>query len=498
MEHELTKSKTSRAAGKQGAVAQNRQQLPSHYIHHLQRTIGNRAVQRLIQAKLDVSQPGDAYEQEADQFARRIVTMPTPQAQPANQPQAMPRQEDKKPVQMKSPTESVAQREAKSGEAGEVGDDIEQQLNQSIGNGSALPDHTRSFMEPRFGTDFSDVRIHTGHKARQMNKALSAQAFTVGSDIYYGPGKSPSDLELTAHELTHVVQQRGAGAQSKHTESGDAVKGLANPSHGHVLDMAPPGSALTSPGQGLSRRMIQRRGVPIPSGAVPVPAPNNTVDGSRVVSKLNQMGSGMRRGFEGFNGTPVERTIVNAFETANLQPRSIAINWVDERGINMIWTGTVNIRMENSAPVQGSGGSGTGSVTGAGGGSGTSGTSTSSSSTAGGSAEVSAGGHEGAAGGKLGGSASTTTGQSETQGATGSATTGATAANQLNRYECSIIADIHLNVEMDFSGSDYFNPFKWGGAISSSLIDSNRRDSVGCGRWTYIVSTGFAPPPPAP
>jgi hypothetical protein len=44
-----------------------------------------------------------------------------------------------------------------------------------------------------------------------MNRELGAQAFTYGSDIYFGAGKSPGNNELTAHELTHVIQQTGGG-----------------------------------------------------------------------------------------------------------------------------------------------------------------------------------------------------------------------------------------------------------------------------------------------
>jgi hypothetical protein len=69
-------------------------------------------------------------------------------------------------------------------------------------------------MEPRFGNDFSSVRIHTGSNAVQMNKELHAQAFTHGSDLYFNEGKynpgSNSGKQLLAHELTHVVQQTGA------------------------------------------------------------------------------------------------------------------------------------------------------------------------------------------------------------------------------------------------------------------------------------------------
>jgi outer membrane protein OmpA-like peptidoglycan-associated protein len=67
-------------------------------------------------------------------------------------------------------------------------------------------------MEPRFGTDFSDVRVHTDGAAGQANAALRADAFTYGPDVYFGTGKAPANDALTAHELSHVVQQRRAGA----------------------------------------------------------------------------------------------------------------------------------------------------------------------------------------------------------------------------------------------------------------------------------------------
>jgi hypothetical protein len=87
---------------------------------------------------------------------------------------------------------------------------LESQLGASKGSGSPLPDQVRSFMEPRFGADFSQVRVHTDSNAVQMNQALGAQAFTHGHDVYFGAGKSPAISDLTAHELTHVVQQTGA------------------------------------------------------------------------------------------------------------------------------------------------------------------------------------------------------------------------------------------------------------------------------------------------
>ncbi|HNP52155.1 MAG TPA: DUF4157 domain-containing protein, partial [Nitrosomonas nitrosa] len=115
------------------------------------------------------------------------------------QPEAV--EEEEEPIQAKS---------AGSMSGGfEAGDDVESQISQSKGLGSPLPDPVRNYMEPRFGVDFSGVRVHTGKDSVQMNRDIGAQAFTHGSDVYFGEGRSPNNLELTAHELTHVVQQAG-------------------------------------------------------------------------------------------------------------------------------------------------------------------------------------------------------------------------------------------------------------------------------------------------
>jgi Domain of unknown function (DUF4157) len=77
----------------------------------------------------------------------------------------------------------------------DAGEEIEARLSQSKGGGRPLPDSVRSFMEPRFGVDFGRVRVHTGNDATQMNRDVSAQAFTHGADIYSGAGSSPTNLQ---------------------------------------------------------------------------------------------------------------------------------------------------------------------------------------------------------------------------------------------------------------------------------------------------------------
>ncbi|MEQ8970294.1 MAG: DUF4157 domain-containing protein, partial [Coleofasciculus sp. C1-SOL-03] len=130
--------------------------------------------------------------------------------------------------------------------------DLESRLNASKGGGSPLSEGVRGFMEPRFGADFSGVRVHTGGEAVQMNKELGAQAFTHGSDIYFGAGKLPGNNELTAHELTHVVQQgtapdiqhrSGNESGETHIQSSEVQMGIAS----HVVQFWP-GDGMLPPG----------------------------------------------------------------------------------------------------------------------------------------------------------------------------------------------------------------------------------------------------------
>jgi hypothetical protein len=79
--------------------------------------------------------------------------------------------------------------------------------------GQPLDAATRSFFEPRFGHSFGRVRVHTDTRAAESTRAVNALAYTVGQDVVFGNGQYvPSTYEgrkLMAHELTHVVQQRG-------------------------------------------------------------------------------------------------------------------------------------------------------------------------------------------------------------------------------------------------------------------------------------------------
>ncbi|NJN85628.1 MAG: DUF4157 domain-containing protein [Leptolyngbyaceae cyanobacterium SL_7_1] len=171
-----------------------------------------------IQTKLSVGKPGDRYEQEADQVAAKVMTMPDPTRN------RIQRQTDDSDIQPKSLANTITplvQRQSsdeevqtKSGQARSAQDqsvntEFENRLSSSKIGGSPLPGDVRSFMEPRFGVDLSHVRVHTGADSAQMNKDVRAQAFTYRNHVFYAAGKSPGKDDLTAHELTHVIQQTG-------------------------------------------------------------------------------------------------------------------------------------------------------------------------------------------------------------------------------------------------------------------------------------------------
>ena len=79
-----------------------------------------------------------------------------------------------------------------------------------IGDGRPLSGTERDFFERRFGADLGDVNIHNGSQAAELSRDLSARAFTIGSDIFFGGGEyqpeTDSGKRLIAHELTHVRQ----------------------------------------------------------------------------------------------------------------------------------------------------------------------------------------------------------------------------------------------------------------------------------------------------
>jgi len=95
---------------------------------------------------------------------------------------------------------------------------FETRLHGANMGGNPLPDVVRRELEPKFGADFSQVRIHADSQAGQLNREVQARAFTHGAHIHFGAGEynpgTSAGKGLLAHELTHVVQQTGAGRVS--------------------------------------------------------------------------------------------------------------------------------------------------------------------------------------------------------------------------------------------------------------------------------------------
>jgi len=118
-------------------------------------------------------------------------------------------------------------------------------LASRAGGGAELPESVRDRMAGGLGDSLEDVRIHTDAGADQLARAVAARAFAVGTDVYfaggeYRPGTGDGD-RLIAHELAHVVQQRGAtaGGSLAVTEPGDALERDADQAADAVMASAP-------------------------------------------------------------------------------------------------------------------------------------------------------------------------------------------------------------------------------------------------------------------
>ncbi|MBD2505295.1 eCIS core domain-containing protein [Anabaena azotica] len=250
---------------KMDGLLQTRLENAATYGHNINRIAFSRPnASPPIQAKLTIGQPGDKYEQQADETATQVVQRIH---QPPNQPvqrETVTEEEElqTKPVdniQHQSSEEEelqmkpIVQRVADGGMA--ASPDVEAGIQRARGGGQPLADSIREPMEQAFGADFSGVRVHTDSQADQLNQSIQAKAFTTGQDVFfrqgaYQPG-SRGGQELLAHELTHVVQQKGETVERSHQPQVKVAK-------------------TASQAQNLST--IQRKFVDIQSDPLPTPA----------------------------------------------------------------------------------------------------------------------------------------------------------------------------------------------------------------------------------
>lgn len=195
-----------------------------------------------VQRKLMVGRPDDPSEQEADRVAEQVTTarggadrmrMSPPGAndvQPANGGPRVQRRcaacdhdedDESNVLRLKGSEQdalvtsadesvSIQRREGDLASPQGLSAPVERQIT-SLSGGQPLPPSVRDFFEPRFGYDFSHVRVHTDESAAQSAQSISALAYTTGHRIVFNRGQfaphSEPGKRLLAHELTHVIQQ---------------------------------------------------------------------------------------------------------------------------------------------------------------------------------------------------------------------------------------------------------------------------------------------------
>lgn len=211
----------------------------------------SKSTSAFFQTKLNVGQPNDKFEREADSVANQVVnsratTKPVIQSMGISSIQrlATPAEDERlgtndarflrdKEIQEKPEIQRMCaecaaeekdkvQKQADPEEEEEMvqtksestaSSSLSSRITNTARQGKPLPSGTLKHMNTAFGVDFSQVRVHTDGTSVGMNKELGAQAFTHGKDIYFNSGRYNPDTSagrhLLAHELTHVVQQGG-------------------------------------------------------------------------------------------------------------------------------------------------------------------------------------------------------------------------------------------------------------------------------------------------
>ncbi len=203
-----------------------------------------------LQRKLAIGPANDVFEREADRVAHTVMRMGPPQtAAIAAAPAATlarkcacggETEDGGECAECRAKREAGLQRRAVTPAAPASAPPIVHDVLR--GPGRPLDPAARSFLEPRFGHDFSRVRVHSDAPAAESARAVNALAYTVGHDVVFGAGQyapgAPGGMRLLAHELTHVVQQSGGAARSVQRQ------GLGGP-----LDLKPD-VCVTPPGLG--------------------------------------------------------------------------------------------------------------------------------------------------------------------------------------------------------------------------------------------------------
>lgn len=198
-----------------------------------------------IQAKLVVSEPGDAYEREADRIADTVMRMPGPATSsgddaPAASATTQSVLRARRAVETDatvgtrrvSPPGTLAISRVFDGEREAIGrmgapGRLRARIGARRGRGKPLAESARSFLEPRFGRELGHLRIHADSEADSLSRSLKARAFTVGRDIFFREGEYRPATErgrrLLAHEVTHTLQQYPVPAMTSISATASSV-----------------------------------------------------------------------------------------------------------------------------------------------------------------------------------------------------------------------------------------------------------------------------------
>jgi len=179
---------------------------------------------------LTINRPRDEYEHEADRIADQVMRMPEPKVQQACACGGGCAKGERE--QQGQAHERLQTKRVHSGDSGQTAAPpiVHEVLARA---GHPLDPATRNFVEPRFGTDFRHVRVHTGPDAAESAGQIGARAYTVGRHIVFGSGEyapaTNAGRELLTHELAHVLQQdfgRTAGAVQRREVDDRSCAGL--------------------------------------------------------------------------------------------------------------------------------------------------------------------------------------------------------------------------------------------------------------------------------
>jgi hypothetical protein len=175
-----------------------------------------------LQRKAAISEPGNAFEEEADRVADQVMRMPA--AGIESKRTGGSDGSDNGSRQASPRMQRLANERDNAGQ-------LASEFPSDLGAGAPLDPASRAWFEPRFGHDFGHVRIHDGPQADRAAASLRARAFTLGPDVVFAAGEyqptSRMGRRLIAHELTHVVQNHARESMAGRTPSIEPPLGLA-------------------------------------------------------------------------------------------------------------------------------------------------------------------------------------------------------------------------------------------------------------------------------